>query len=354
MSIHYLKKRGDRKALYPREIPIENGEARTIIPVPGKVKYQAKSTVGYWFKESDEIEVPKSNLPFLVTIPATPAGSIYGQLIGHDDQPVSNISITPVVVEKPSDVDNNFILLNAGFKTDENGKFHIRPLPMGGTYAVVAHQNNRIAVSETWSVEEENPTHECQLKFVEGVPFGGKLLDQNNQPVSGMEVKASFDTTYHHSIGLKSVYSDKNGIFRFENLNPSLPGVYELKIQSRRNYCPTNRTFVPTQQNMTIQLEKGKTVSGKVVENNTGYPIPGVELWVSPSPYDGRLPCYAERVTNEKGEFHFSNLSPGNYRLHVRSANLVTPVEITSGQQNKVTLVVTIPEWSDLKPIKPD
>jgi len=61
----------------------------------------------------------------------------------------------------------------------------------------------------------------------------------------------------------------------------------------------------------------------------------------------------AEDVTNEQGEFHFSNLGRGRYNLRIYNANS-KEIVITGGQNEPVKLMVSIPEWSELKPKKPE
>jgi protocatechuate 3,4-dioxygenase beta subunit len=111
-----------------------------------------------------------------------------------------------------------------------------------------------------------------------------------------------------------------------------------------------------------IQLEKGRRATGVVIDDATGWPVPGVEVYAQSA--DGPQGGYrsnselleADGRTDTQGRFTFSNMAADYYRLNTRGANLADPMRalvVKGGHEEPVTIRVKIPEWSDLKPRSP-
>ena len=56
------------------------------MPAPGRVSYQSRSVIGYWFKDGD-FEVPPGDGPLVVEVKAVPAGAIVGRVLDADGKP---------------------------------------------------------------------------------------------------------------------------------------------------------------------------------------------------------------------------------------------------------------------------
>ena len=125
---------------------------------------------------------------------------------------------------------------------------------------------------------------------------------------------------------------------------------------------------------MTIRLEQGRSLTGVVVQAGTGWVVPGALVKASPTRYTkdtyGRA---VETRTDGQGRFHFSNLEPRAYVLRVNGAlpkgatveqlpdgrtryhypGHVDWPEVVGGQENPVTVPITLRPNSALQPIKP-
>ena len=87
------------------------------------------------------------------------------------------------------------------------------------------------------------------------------------------------------------------------------------------------------------------------------------ELGVLAEPFDYEAHltrCWAcaeaEGLTDARGEFGFSNLSDRQFQLSVSDARLAEPsreILIRPGQAERVTILIEIPEWSNLKAAQP-
>ena len=111
---------------------------------------------------------------------------------------------------------------------------------------------------------------------------------------------------------------------------------------------------------VTIQLEKGLRATGKIIDETTGWPVPGVKVGAyCVETIDGKVQSEhldAEGRTNNKGEFVFSNMAKRLYKLIVSDVRLAEgwgSIQLTGGRKEPVKVYVTIPERSDLKPRKP-
>jgi hypothetical protein len=109
-------------------------------------------------------------------------------------------------------------------------------------------------------------------------------------------------------------------------------------------------------QSAVIQLEKGLRATGIVIDDATGWPIPGVEVRAYfVEQIDGKVESEhlkADGSTNHRGEFVFSNMAERPYRLifsGVRIADSRMSYRLTGGQKESIIVRVRIPAKSSLK-----
>ena len=95
-----------------------------------------------------------------------------------------------------------------------------------------------------------------------------------------------------------------------------------------------------------------------IIDDATGWPVPEVRIWASRHERVGDEYKYehleAENETDENGEFVFSNMSPFQYNLETGLKEIPEGNKATGGQKELVKIRVVIPEWSDLRPRKPE
>ena len=116
-------------------------------------------------------------------------------------------------------------------------------------------------------------------------------------------------------------------------------------------------TYDPRDKDLTVQLKKGLRVTGQVIDAETGWPIPGVEVYALPYPFSPERTGYldADVKTDDAGQFKFTTLDSGDYRLNIRQGNVEGNREvIVNARDNEPTqLRVQLSEWSKLKPRPP-
>jgi len=158
-----------------QEITIENGYGRIEIPTPGKVAYDNSGIAGYWFDEKSEIKIPYAEDPCTITITAVPAGTIYGEVFEHDGSKAKNVLVgivvskkSPLMGESPFlDVDGK----NSASDSDLDTRYVISPLPLGGTYVIVAHKGDLYMVSDPIDLNEIGPIRQHNMTLDKGISF---------------------------------------------------------------------------------------------------------------------------------------------------------------------------------------
>ena len=163
-----------------------------------------------------------------------------------------------------------------------------------------------------------------------------------------------------HGFSRDGGFTDTDGILVIKNINPDVPGDYQIVVKNIAGYRPVKRKIENFNDPLEIKLEKGHVVTGVVIDDETGRPIPGVEVYAIPEDFSIPEPTTyldSDDVTDKLGRFRFSTMADREYQLGVRSGRLVKSqghVVVTGGQQEDVILRINLSEHSNLKPLKPD
>ena len=368
VRIDYAKP--EDRGMKPEWLDIQNGQARYEIPVPGKFKYsinyiQGKRPVGYWFEEIKSMDIPAGDGPFVINVPVYPAGAIYGRILRPDGSMAKNAQASLIVAKKPEMIGNRFSIYDAlqGSGLLE-GKFNAAPLPFDGEYVVIAYSENSFMVTEAVSLDERNPIVEHDIQLVEGATLHGQLLDIDGKPARNDVALSVSINLGGHSWGAegKKIRPDANGRFSFKNINLNIPGTYRINVSVGPGYRPARREVTNLKQPVVIQLEKGLRATGIIIDEATGWPVPGVKVgayFVEEA--NGKVRSEhlkADGSTNRNGEFVFSNMAKRSYDnltfSGVTPADPDTTYKLTGGREEPVIIRVKIYESSNLKPRKPE
>ncbi|MBN1973932.1 MAG: M48 family metalloprotease [Sedimentisphaerales bacterium] len=369
VRIDYCESEATR--MIPEWLEITNSQARYEIPVPAKFHYNidyynGKRPVGYWFEGISEVIIPAGTEPYVLKIPVHPAGTIYGRVLDSSGKVIEDAHASLIVTKKPEFLGNRLQDINAALHGGgmDKGKFNASPIPLEAEYAIIAYSQNAFSVTKAMQLNQKNPIIEKDIQLVEGVTLNGQLIDIDGTPARdfvalNVSVKmgdGSWSTT------LKEIRPDENGKFSIKNVNPDCPCQYSIKVSVRDGYRPVLKEITNVKEPVVIQLEKGLSAGGIVIDDKTGWPIPGVEviaLYVKD--INGKVQyerLEAEGPTNDKGEFIFSNMSNLSYDIMLSGgANPANPFNkstLTGGQKESLIIRAQIPEWSKLKPRKPD
>lgn len=331
----------------------------------GMARYK-KMPVGYWFEDGRMIDVPIGSEPLVIHVPVYPAGAIYGSIFRPDGTVAKKAKASLRVVKQPDFMKSGLgDLLNLLSNRTNLGTYNATPLPLGGTYAIMAYEGYSFAITEPFTLDQANPTIEVNLQLSQGVNVTGRLLDEHGQPATNpvslhVSVKRGEVSS---GLGGAEIEPDADGRFVFENVNPGPGGECVIRVIGQSGYRPVKRTLQDLTQPVILKLELGYHVSGTVIDQATGWPVPGVEVYaMSVKDRQGDFMrnselLEADAVTDASGHFEFTNMDTCFYRLNVRGCNLADkrqPVVVQGGQQAEVSLQVELPSWSDLTPRQPD
>jgi beta-lactamase regulating signal transducer with metallopeptidase domain len=375
VRIDYISERArqQKQSMTPGWIDIVDNRASCEIPAPSQFKYnidfrQGKRPVGYWFNEIHPIDIGVGEGPFMIEVPVHPAGAIYGRILTPDGNAAQNAQATLMIAKKPAIEGGQAVSLSGLFGAldggVDRGTFSVTPLPLGGQYAIVAYEDYTFAMSDAFSLDEKSPIVNVDLTLPRGVDVEGRLLDPNGVPAhSEVALEVSIKNG-EHSWGRSGVQvqPDEAGRFAFKNVNPGPAGTCFIRVIGGKGYRPVRRDVRGLRSPVVIQLEKGRRATGVVIDDATGWPVPGVEVYAQSA--DGPQGGYrrdaelleADGRTDTQGRFTFSNMAADYYRLNTRGANLADPMRalvVKGGHEEPVTIRVKIPEWSDLKPRSP-
>lgn len=221
---------------------------------------------------------------------------------------------------------------------------------------IVAHRGANYALSEPVRITRENPIRKFDLVMRKGVTVHGRVLKPDGSPAAGIKFEHVFSPTAGHGYSASDRHTDRLGRFRFENVVPDLPGKYRINITENPGFRDHTQLFEPNGKELVIRLQAGREVTGQVIDDATGWPIPGIEVYALPTPYSGNRSTYvnaAER-TDRHGRFHFNTMDEHGYEIGVRSGSIVNhPVKVKGGQSAQPVVRVKLAEWSKLKPVKP-
>jgi hypothetical protein len=365
--------RRQRQGMTPQWLDIQAGQARCEIPVPSQLSYgidfrQGRRPVGYWFNEARGIDIAPGNEPFVIDVPVFPAGAIYGKILRPDGSSADEARATLMIVKKPGIEGQQSVALSelheALIDGVDRGTFNATPLPWGRTYAIVAYEDYAFAMSDAFTLDEKNPIVNVNLLLPQGVDVVGRLLAADGTPVRNdvaLEVSIKRGgASWGMSCG--QIQPDEDGRFVFRNVDPGPQGTCWIEGSGGPGYRPIKHRIQDIKSPVTIRLEKGVRVSGTVIDDATGWPVPGAQVYASrvvTSDEQFRNDCEfldADRPTDEQGRFVFTNMARKQYQLGVGSVNLAgsgqSPV-VTGGQDTPVVLRIRILAGSDLKPREP-
>jgi hypothetical protein len=344
-----------------RQLVVTNGQASVTVTVGSKVRCEPSSFTGYWFLSPRQTEIKAGDGPHIITLDCSPAGAIYGTINEEDGSPAKAIMISLVEVERANPKRSgslNVDIKNSASGSDRTERFTATPLPMGGTYLIVAHRGSSYAVSNPFQVTREKPIHQTKMVLREGKTIKGRILTEEGKPAAGIRYNLGFSPNVgSHGFGASEQVTDRRGRFTIRNLNPDIAGKYHLSLRKNPGFQIQRIPIDPHVDNSEVIIKAGHVVNGIVVDRKTGWPIPGIEVYALPRPYSKDRTGYlnADADANQDGVFRFSTMDTGQYTLGVRSTTYSSqdaPV-VRGGQKKHVRIAVTLAEWSKLKPVKP-
>ena len=355
---------GSLKISYPKDpaskeqsvedvyLPIKNGKAAVDIPVPGTINFFPDYVIGCWFEGKFENDVPAGTEPLEIPISAIPAGAVYGKITSPAATYEEKYGIDLIPVNLPPNMRAEMLLPNSVYFTGNDG-FSYNSLPLGGTYVLVFSRKQSYYATKPFTLDSQNPVKEINITLPQGITLSGQLMDENHHPLSGIKIGLMYETPYNHSYQHSVLISDEKGMLKIENFNPDVPGKYSLYAESNKEWQPFRYIIEDSKKPIQIILKKGNILKGILIDKKTSLPIPNASVHAySASPW---MTYSAEKSTNDKGEFIFSNLCKEAVTLEVNRAVIPdSTIQYYANKDEPVLLKAEIPEGSSLKPAKPE
>ncbi len=347
---------------------IREGLVKFEVPVPARVKYGGNQWRGYVIGDGFENhqDIPDGNGPLVIKVPVKPAGVIHGKVLGPDNEPLrgrspdpfrgSGTSVEIIAVRGRWELrqfDSDFRWF--GQLDEDKGTFLSGPLALGHKYLVIVHRDQSFVMSDEIRLDAAVPTHQVELKVVEGVTVEGQVLTPEGAPATGIGVRISCcPRSGHDSFGASEVHTDREGRFRLPHVNPGISGTYSISVQAP-GHRPIDQDLKIDGKPLVFRLKKGLTVRGVIVDNDSGYPVEGARIYARGVGI-GSDTVYAEESSNGRGEFEITGMAAGKYWLGVHDAKLAAEqawTMVTAGEDKPVKLRIRPLDHADMKVRKP-
>lgn len=330
-----------------KTVSLQNGVARFSAYAPGRISYSPEGFLGYDFNDAScRVEQGLESLE--ITVPVTPAGGIAGRVFNADGTPAfENVTIgAHGTIVKPGYEWSGGC--GGVIQPDEQGRFFVTPLRLGGTFTVSACREHNIQVASPIEINAAHPTRNVTLHLPPTIAVEGRVLDPNGHPVAEVALGLAFMSPVKHGgrYWTGGMATDSQGHFRITDLSVGV-GEYALLVNPRRDFRPL-RVPLPLDGKPTIvRLQRGLILEGQVVNDATDLPVAGAELIAMPEDFQSNDFCHeAEGRTDEQGRFRFSTLADRAYRISSRGRlRLRMPADRAWKPGGKVVVLrVTTPE----------
>jgi len=253
-----------------------------------------------------------------VEIVLHPAGRIQGVVLGAEGNPLSKARVFPAKDR------------GAWVDTDRSGRFSIKGLPLGKHDILVLAEGYTQGRAPGVLTGEED----LEIRFSEGVFIKGLVLHRD-EPMADIQMTATCSTG--GTILDQATRTAADGSYC---LGPLLPSWYYYGVRTEQRFtAPAQRSESLKAGEIleaeTIHLESLGSISGEMVDADTGEPLPGVWLRARPR---GRRSFYipfscSHARTDNQGRFQIKGLPATVYVLLVTSAGRYIPAVVLEGTQ---------------------
>ncbi len=249
-------------------------------------------------RASIPVEVPGP----LVTIELPATRRVAGRVVdGDTGKGVAGARISPEMVGRSSE----FYDFD---ETDLDGVFSFEAFEVGRYLVNVAAEGYLPPEPVEVSVGPAAATEEITVTVFRGVRAGGRVRDDNGDPVEGAQVRAVRVSDLGEEITLRGE-TDSDGIFDIGGL---ASGAVEISVRTE-GYVPAHRTLELEGDvlDLVIELDRGEALSGRVLDSD-GSPLPGADVVAEAGGEPGQ---YLRDRADEDGVFALDGMSPGPWEI---------------------------------------
>ncbi|HEY2252738.1 MAG TPA: carboxypeptidase-like regulatory domain-containing protein, partial [Planctomycetaceae bacterium] len=273
-------------------LPIVDGVLRLRMKTPGTLRLVAFGCQGYWFADFDA-QVPAGADPFQAQLAVLPAGAIRVKVVAPDDRskgrdrPGASVQFqhqTPQGMRRESFSQNSA-------SSDE---VVLAPVPLDVPCLVSASEGFRIGYVPIVTLDGAEPVRELTIELPKAVDAIVRVESVDGQPLPDIPIEVSYEppppprgkVSGDLFPGAHGWGGDRQTNRSGQTILAGMPenGIgYTVIAQPKRDW-QTGRTAVQTDGGVTVlKLERGKVIEGRVVDKQTGRPVPGIEVRARPA-----------------------------------------------------------------------
>jgi len=323
------------------DLPVEHGVVAFLARTGHQIRYDPQGVVGGWFRPGETRAIPAGEGPHTIRIPFVPAGAIAISLIEADGSPADGfIAHVREITKSPHRGKTRFGVEGKNWASHNDGVFAYTatPLPLGGTYEVVASRGFTYVTTGPIRLTEKCPLYKRQLVLAGDATIRGQVVDPSGTPLPGVAVGFQLPLA-GSQFGVGDIKADANGRFKFPGV-VSHPGVkYQITARPKRGFVPRRVYVTDLDKPLRIVTKPGMALSGRVLDEKDGTPLCDLAVFLYRETIDREqrfVQFGAEALTDRKGNFRFSNLLPGTYSLHGSEVSTGNRPRVKAGQAKPV------------------
>ncbi len=267
--------------------------------------------------------------------PKAGTGTIKGGVKSPDKEPVSGATVKVELIDWKANEAPPEKTFTKSVTTGQDGKFELTGLPFG-TYGAKASTSDA-GQTKTTALSEKRPEVTVSFRIQPSGSISGVVRNEQGQGIADAVVypdKAEKSRAGNTGGGAGSTVgrtlSDESGGFTLTNIQVKI-GKLRLAAMAEGYAAGVSDFYEVGETSAEIVLSQPGTLSGLVVDSDTGDPVPAIEVKAS---HGESQRANAEATANEAGEFTLAGLSSGEYTVDVASEEI-----ILAGAKPKMTVV---------------
>ncbi|MHC4673662.1 MAG: carboxypeptidase-like regulatory domain-containing protein, partial [Planctomycetota bacterium] len=297
-----------------------NGYSSVIIPPAGEIQMRHFSLVAGMEKFvplSRSWNIEKQGMPNQYTFALAPGTSLGGVIRNEASQPIQGATVTFSISDYYKPDQDQVALCDHQVKTDAQGHWRCDIMP-----AKLHHVSLRLShpdyISDYHYQESRRPPIDklrdmtAIMVMKKGVKATGKVMDEEGQPLEGVQVTQRI-TQYTHMNDNLNLTTDRQGQFI---CRPVEPGETIALTAHAKNLAPDlkvidiRRDMKPVE----FRLQKGKVLRGRIVDKK-GKPVSeanvDVDMW-------GEFRSLKKKMKTDKdGRFQWNNAPPDTIKFNI-------------------------------------
>lgn len=249
-------------------------------------------------------------------------GKIYGRVTDPDGLPLPEASIALCL--DVSEVMTTSLQgpLLASVLTDENGQFEVDSIPVEDRY-MIRVDDRTFATKFVPTIQlTKGEQRQLNISLARGYELGGSVTDTDGEPLRDVEIMV-FDQRHRSKDPTleveRSLFTDAEGKFRFQNLNPGFKRVTARKPGYASKTELTVQVLADKEpKDIVFQLGPGSRILGLVVDSETQEPLADMTVSAQPVARVAGRPSsanYPAIKTDADGRFIYEGLAVGSYKL---------------------------------------